>query len=318
MTVATITLNPCIDKTFGVERVVPDRKLHAHDIARYPGGGGINVARVITRLGGDALALWTCGGRSGDALQELLDAERVANEPVRIRDETRENVIVRDDSSGEQYRFGMPGPDLSAQERDDWANHVREWPEPPRFIVFSGSLPPGAPIDWYHDLLRSVPAESRIVVDTKREALARALDAGVYLAKPNIHELEEVVGRELQGDEEIIEAARQLIRRNRVEVLLISLGRAGAIVVTADEADRLRAPAVKIRSKVGAGDSMVGGLLFALEEGHSLESAARMAVAAGAAAVMTEGTDLCHREDVERLYERMRAEQAGAVGLEER
>jgi 6-phosphofructokinase 2 len=310
MTVGTITLNPCVDKTFGVARVVPDRKLRAHDIGLYPGGGGINVARVITRLGGNAKALWSCGGCSGDVLRELLDKEGVPHDPIRIGDDTRENLIARDDSSGQQYRFGMPGPDLTPQERDDWAKHVTEWSEPPRFLVFSGSLPPGAPIDWFYDLLRSAPSESRIVVDTKREALSRAFDAGVYLAKPNIHELEEVVGRELHDDEQIVGAARELIHGHHIEVLLISLGRGGAIVVTADESSRLHAPAVKIRSKVGAGDSMVGGLLFALDEGLSLESATRMAVAAGAAAVTTEGTDLCHREDVERLYQRMRAEPA--------
>ena len=302
MTVATITLNPCIDKTFATERVVPDRKLRAYDIRLYPGGGGINVARAITRLGGRVTALWSCGGCSGDRLSELLDAEGVSHHPVHIEDHTRENLIVRDDSSGQQYRFGMPGPDLTQQERADWTERVSRWSEPPRFVVFSGSLPPGASLDWYHDLLRSVPPESRIVVDTKQAALAKALDAGVYLAKPNIHELEEVVGRELHHDDQIVEAAREMIRRNRVEVLLISLGRGGAIVVTSDEVDRLHAPAVKIRSKVGAGDSMVGGLLFALDQGHSLANATRMAVAAGAAAVMTEGTDLCHREDVERLY----------------
>jgi 6-phosphofructokinase 2 len=308
MTVATITLNPCIDKTFNVERVVPDRKLRGYDIRLYPGGGGINVARAITRLGGQVTALWSCGGCSGDRLRELLDAEGVSHDPVQIEDDTRENLIVRDDSSGQQYRFGMPGPDLTRRERADWTKRTSQWSEPPRFIVFSGSLPPGASLDWYHDLLRSVPPESRIVVDTKQAALAKALDAGVYLAKPNIHELEEVVGRELHHDEQIIEAAREMIRCNQVEVLLISLGRGGAIVVTANEVDRLHAPAVRIRSKVGAGDSMVGGLLFALDQGYSLANATRMAVAAGAAAVMTPGTDLCHREDVERLYDCMRRE----------
>jgi 6-phosphofructokinase 2 len=305
MTVATITLNPCIDKTFAIDRVMPDRKLRAHNIHRYPGGGGINVARAIVRLGGDVKALWTRGGCAGDVLCELLDAEGVSHDPVRIKDHTRENIIVMDDLSGQQYRFGMPGPDLSTQERDRWTKRVSEWFEPPRFIVFSGSLPPGAPLDWYQDLLQSASPQSRIVVDNKQAALSKALAAGVYLAKPNMHELEEVVGRELHGDDQIIEAAKEMIHQNRVEVLLISLGRGGAIVVTADEVDRLHAPAVKIRSKVGAGDSMVGGLLFALDRGFSLKSATRMAVAAGAAAVMTEGTDLCHREDVERLYDCM-------------
>ncbi|MGD8608131.1 MAG: 1-phosphofructokinase family hexose kinase [Myxococcales bacterium] len=302
MTIATITLNPCVDKTFAVDRVVPDRKLRARGIRLYPGGGGINVARAVHRLGGQVNALWSCGGCSGEVLLELLQAEGVANQPVRIEDHTRENLIIRDDSSGQQYRFGMPGPAFTTEERDEWIRRLSHWPEPPRFVVFSGSLPPGAPLDWYEDLLRSVPVESHIVVDTKQAALSKALDVGVYLAKPNIHELEEVVGCELHHDDQIVEAAKEMIEHNQVEVLLISLGRGGAIVVTADEVDRLHAPAVKIRSKVGAGDSMVGGLLFALDRGLSLKNATRMAVAAGAAAVMSEGTDLCRREDVEHLY----------------
>lgn len=305
MTVATITLNPCIDKTCRVERIVPDRKLRARDVRRYPGGGGINVARVITRLGGRSRALWSCGGSIGDVLCGLLEAENVPHEPVRIEDSTRENLIVRDDSSDEQYRFGMPGPQLNAEERAAWMKHVSEWSEPPRFLVLSGSIPSEGLLDWYAELLAAVPSETRVIVDTKRDALSRALDTGVYLAKPNIHELEEIMGRELENDDQIVEAAREVIESKKVQALLVSLGRGGAIVVTADEVARLNAPAVKIRSKVGAGDSMVGGLVFALDQGRSLLDAARMGVAAGAAAVMTEGTDLCHREDVERLYECM-------------
>ncbi|KPK10919.1 MAG: hypothetical protein AMJ62_16610 [Myxococcales bacterium SG8_38] len=305
MTVATITLNPCIDKTCRVNRIVPDRKLRARDVRRYPGGGGINVARVITRLGGRPKALWSCGGSTGDVLHQLLEAEGVPHEPVRIEDSTRENLIVRDDSSEQQYRFGMPGPQLTGRERADWRKHLGEWSEPPRFVVFSGSLPGEGLLDWYAELIGVVPSEARVVVDTKRDALARALDTGVYLAKPNILELEEVVGRALENDDQIVDAAREMIDSKKVEVLLVSLGQGGALVVTADQVERLNAPTVKIRSKVGAGDSMVGGLVFALDQGRSLMEAAQMAVAAGAAAVMTEGTDLCHREDVERLYECM-------------
>lgn len=305
MTVATITLNPCIDKTCSVDRIVPDRKLRARDVRRYPGGGGLNVARVITRLGGSTQALWSCGGGTGEILSALLEAESVPHDPVRIEESTRENLIVRDDSSGEQYRFGMPGPELSDEERAAWLEHVREWTEPPPFVVFSGSVPGTVSLDWYTELLDAVPAESRIIVDTKKDALARALEHRVYLAKPNIHELEELVGRELESDDQIIEAARAFIDDHELEVLLVSLGGGGALLVSADLTERLHAPTVKIRSKVGAGDSMVGGLAFALDRGLPLSDAAKMAVAAGAAAVMTEGTDLCHREDVERLYECM-------------
>lgn len=308
MTIATITLNPCIDKTLSVERVIPDRKLPVTSVRRDPGGGGINVARVVGRLGGESLALWSCGGSNGKVLSRLLDEEGVGHRPVPMEKETRENLIITDESNGAQYRLGIPGPGLTESERSDWLGNVRQWPEPPAYVVFSGSVPEKVSLDWYGELLRAVSSEARVVVDTKRSALAKALDQGVYLVKPNVHELEEVIGRELEDDEQIIDASRDLIRRGGAEVVLVSLGRGGAIITTSNSAERLSAPAVKIRSKVGAGDSMVGGLVFALAQGRSLSDAARMAVAAGAAAVMTEGTDLCHREDVERLYDRVERE----------
>jgi 6-phosphofructokinase 2 len=308
VTIATITLNPCIDKTFSVDRVIPDRKLSVNAVHRYPGGGGINVARVIRRLGGEAEALWSCGGSNGELLFDLLDAEGVDHRPIAMEKETRENLIITDESDDAQYRFGVPGPGLTESERSDWLAKVRRWSEPPPYAVFSGSVPEKVSLDWYGELLRAVPDETRVVVDTKRSALAKALDQGVYLVKPNVHELEEVIGGELEDDEQIVDASRDLIRRGGAEVVLVSLGRGGAIITTSEGAERLSAPAVKIRSKVGAGDSMVGGLVFALAQGRSLTEAARMAVAAGAAAVTTEGTDLCHREDVERLYERVERE----------
>lgn len=306
MEIVTITLNPCIDKTLRVERVMPERKLPVTRVRRYPGGGGINVARVIGRLGGSAQALWSCGGSTGKLLAELLDREDVSNTPVPMQQDTRENLIITDESSDQQYRLGLPGPGLTPSERSDWQKRLHDRPRPPRFAVFSGSLPEEVPPDWYAELLRSLPPETKVVVDTKRGALAKALEIGVYLIKPNVHELEEVVGRELGDDEQIVEAGRELIRHGGAESLLVSLGRGGAILVSAEDHERLSAPAVKVRSKVGAGDSMVGGLVFALARGLPMGDSARMAIAAGAAAVMTEGTDLCRREDVERIYEHMR------------
>jgi 6-phosphofructokinase 2 len=301
MPALTVTLNPSIDKNFDVERVVPERKLMAGNIRRFPGGGGINVARVICRLGGQARALWSCGGGPGALLAELLDAESVAHEPVPIRASVRENLIAYDISCDQHYRFGMPGPDFTDAERETWLARVRALGADSDFIVFSGSVPPDVSVDWYGDLIRAAPARARLVVDTKRQALQKALEIGVYLIKPNIHELEEMLGRDLDGDRAIGDAARELIDRGGAEVVLVSLGRGGALVVTVDGALRLSAPQVRVRSKVGAGDSMVGGVITALLTGASVTEAARYGVAAGAAAVMSEGTDLCRPEDVERL-----------------
>lgn len=314
MNVVTVTLNPCIDKSCAVDRVVPNRKLAAHDVRRDPGGGGINVARVIVRLGGEVRALWTYGGATGESLAAMLDAEGVAHQPVAIEDSVRENLIVADESSGELYRFGMPGPELSELDRGEWLARLRELAPAPAYVVVSGSLPRGASIDWFTELIAAVPGEVRIVVDSKREALARAVEVGVYLIKPNASELAELVGGELQGDEQIEAAGRRIIERGGAEVVVVSLGRGGALAITADGAERFSAPAVPLRSKVGAGDSLVGGLVAALARGDSLRDGVALGVAAGAATVMTPGTQLCRREDVERLYERVGRSGAHQIG----
>lgn len=310
MTIVTITLNPCIDKTFAVERVIPERKLIGSNVTEYAGGGGINVARVTHRLGMSARAYWSCGGDIGRRLGRLIDAEAIPQEPISVQEEVRENFIIRDDSTGEQYRFGMPGPTLADADRAYWLQQLRELPAGTRFVVFSGSLPGGTSIDWYEQALRAVPESALLIVDTKREALKRALQVGVYLIKPNMHELEEFVGRSISDDAALERACREIIARGGAEVVVVSLGRGGALLVTDTMIERFSAPSVRLRSKVGAGDSMVGGLVTALAQERSLDDAVRLGVAAGTAAVMTEGTELCRKEDVERLYPSVRKQGA--------
>ncbi|MFV8782640.1 1-phosphofructokinase family hexose kinase [Microbulbifer sp. SA54] len=305
MSIVTITLNPCIDKTVAVDRVLPDCKLACHQVRAYPGGGGLNVARVISRLETPVCAYWTCGGENGHRLGQFLDEEKVHHCPVPISEPVRENLIVREECSGSLYRFGMPGPLLSSEERARWIAQVGQIPPSTEYVVFSGSLPEGVPPAWYEELLRAVPAGIRIVVDTKREALRHALAVGVYLIKPNVRELVELVGHELPDDRAIENAAAGIIRHGSAQVVLLSLGRAGVLLVTGDRLERIPAPAVKLRSKVGAGDAVVGGLLAALSRGSALPEAARFGVAAGAAAVMTEGTELCRKEDTEQLFKHM-------------
>jgi 6-phosphofructokinase 2 len=302
MKTVTVTLNPCIDKTFSVERVVADRKLLGDDVEEYPGGGGINVARALARFGGEAQALWSDGGDLGRRLSRLLEVEHVPHVPVPIAGEIRENIIVTDRSTGEQYRFGMPGPALTEADRNRWLDKVRGIPASAQYVVFSGSLPGAVSSEWYGELLRAVPEGVKIIVDTKRDALRRALDTGVYLVKPNLRELGEVLGRELTNDVDIERSAREVVDRGGAQVVVVSLGRGGAILVTKDRAERFSAPSVPARSRVGAGDSMVGGLVAALLQSRSLDEAVRFGIAAGAAAVMNQGTELGRREDAERLY----------------
>lgn len=306
--IITVTLNPSVDCVLAVDRMQADRKLLSSPPRRYPGGGGLNVARVLRRLGDPVTALWSRGGRNGDRLAALLDAEDVPHEGIAGAEETRENVIVQERDSGLHYRLGVPGPALGNAGRDTWYARLSALDPAPDLIVLSGSLPPDASPGWFGELVTGLPERSRVVVDTKDEALRVALAVGVDVVKPNVAELAALVDRDLDGDAAVRRAARDLVDSGGARAVLVSLGRGGALLATADRSIRIAAPSVRARSKVGAGDSMVGGLVHGMNHGWDLADAAAHAVAAGAAAVMTEGTELCRADEVARQAEAVREE----------
>jgi 6-phosphofructokinase 2 len=303
--IVTLTVNPAVDKISSVSQVVAERKLRCATPRYDPGGGGLNVARAIQILGGQGTAYWTCGGPMGQLLAERLDADGVPHRPIPVEAMTRENLIVFEESNGLQYRFGMPGARLTPDEVELCLRTLRELDPPPDFLVLSGSLPPGAPDDFYARAPREVPAHCRVILDTSGPSLRQGIEGGVYLIKPNVRELSELAGNELLEDAEICELSRGLISLGKVQVVVTSLGSAGAVVVTEQHCQNIRAPTVKVRSKVGAGDSTVAGIVLGLAQGTDILDAVRLGVAAGSAAVMTEGTELCRQEDVWRLYEAM-------------
>ncbi|MFW6079569.1 MAG: 1-phosphofructokinase family hexose kinase [Gemmatimonadota bacterium] len=301
--IVTLTVNPAIDMSTRAERVEPDRKLRCARPRRDPGGGGINVARAVRRLGGASTAVHLAGGRTGAMLRDLLDRERVDQRPVRTEASTRENVIVREESTGRQYRFGMPGAEVGEEEGRRCLEVLAALAAETGWLVASGSLAPGVGTDFYGRVADlAADTDARLVVDTSGPALRAAVEAGVYLIKPNVREFHELVGREFENDAERVAEARRLIERGRCRAIVISLGAGGAQLVTAERAEFVRSPTVPIRSRVGAGDSTVAGIVLGLARGMELARAVRLGVAAGAAAVMTDGTELCRREDTERLF----------------
>ena len=305
--VFTITMNPCIDKNASVKTVKAERKLRCFRPRYEPGGGGINVSRAISRLGGKSTAFFLAGGPTGDMLRELLQQDDIPLVAFGIRSHTRENLIVYEESSGEQYRFGMPGPKV---EEEEWKAFMKELDtvEPkPDLIVGSGSLPPGVPEDFYARVSKWGKSHgARTIVDTSGDSLAQACGEGVFLVKPNLRELELLHGKSIDNEEEEEELARKLVEDGSAEVVVVSLGAAGALLAWKEGLERVRAPRVPIKSKVGAGDSMVAGIVTGLSRGWKIPDAVRLGVAAGAAAVMTPGTELCSGEDTDRLYERIK------------
>jgi 6-phosphofructokinase 2 len=291
---------------------MPEHKLRCTEPHLEPGGGGLNVARAIEILGGEATALWTCGGPNGTLLRGLLDRGGLRHVPIPIQAMTRDNLAVYERASGMQYRFGMPGAPLTEEELERAYRTIAELSPPPAYLVLSGSLPPGVPAGFYADTIRRIPDQTRVIVDTSGPPLREAMEVGAYLVKPNLRELEQAAGRRFESDADIVKAARHCADSGRATVVVVSLGAGGALLVTCDQSVQIRSPTVPIRSKVGAGDSMVAGMTLGLSRGQSLADAARLGVAAGASAVMTAGSALCTREETERLYAQMKAEAAAS------
>jgi len=305
-TIVTVTMNPAIDKSSNVENVVPERKLRCRVPSYEPGGGGINVSRAIRKLGGESTAFYLAGGTVGQMLSGLLDEEGIDHHPITIDGLTRQNLTVYEESTGQQFRFGMPGPEVTEEQWNQLLKVLSAHVPKPAYLVASGSLPSGVPKDFYARIAKSA-AElgARMIVDTSGEALLPAVREGVYLIKPNLRELGDLGDTEIEKESGQEALARRVIEKGESEVVVVSLGAAGALLVEKQGHQRLRAPTVPIKSKVGAGDSMVAGITLRLAQGDSVAEAVRFGVAAGAAAVMTPGTELCRKEDTESLYQKM-------------
>lgn len=305
--IATLTLNPALDVSTGTDHVRPTHKLRCTPPRMEPGGGGINVSRVLHALGGDAVALFPSGGPAGATLEALLRAEGVPIAPVPIAGATRESFTVDEAGTGQQYRFVMPGPQMDADERDAIFAALRALSGPPAYIVASGSLPPGVDGTLFHALSALCRERgARLVIDTSGPALAACEGAGAYLIKPSLRELEDLTGRTLPTEADEEAAARALLDRGFAELVVVSLAERGAVLVAADRTHRLPAIEVPVGSAVGAGDSMTAALTLALAQGRTPEDALLYGIAAGAAALLTPGTELVRRADVERLYTQVR------------
>lgn len=302
--IVTITLNPALDKSTHVDRIIHEKKLRCGTPRYEPGGGGINVSRAIKKLGGESCAWFLSGGPSGKRLQELLQEEGVSFWAAEAENWTRENLMVYEDATGEQFRLGMPGPETHEKEWKQFLDKLENAEELPEYVVASGSLPPGVPEDFYYQL--AVIAHKRgfkLIVDTSGDALMKAAGEGLFLIKPNLGELAELAGKEHITAMEQEQIAMQVLQEEKCEVLVVSLGPRGAMVATKEGIHYVASPTVKHLSAVGAGDSMVGGMVLSLIQGHNILDVVRYGVAAGTACTMTPGSELCRKEDTDNIYQ---------------
>jgi len=300
--ILTLTMNPAVDICATVERIFPAHKLRCQLVRRDAGGGGINVARTVRRLGGDPVAIFPSGGPTGQLLERLVAVEGVSYIPVPIADDTREDFTVDENTTQDQYRFVLPGPLLTQAEERACVEAVDRELGAATILVASGSLPPSVEPRFYGLLAEKARAKgARFVLDSSGPALKAALGSGVHLIKPSLREFEQLAGSDLADGTAQLAAAHQLIARKQCGQVALSLGEEGALLVGEDFAIRATAPRVAAVSTVGAGDSFLGALVWAMAQDRKPQDALRLAVAAGSAALLSRGTGLCDPADVERL-----------------
>lgn len=305
--IATLTLNPTIDVAYEVERVYSTHKMRTADEYHNPGGGGINVARVFVRLGGNARVHYMSGGATGVALDGLLDRHQLVRAKIGIKGETRVATSVLERSTGKEFRFVPPGPIVSTEECELAMEQLTQ--VDCDYFIASGSLPRGVPEDFYARLAVKLTARGiNFVLDSSGAGLREGLAAGnVLLVKPSQGELQQLVGKELKGNDAIADAALAIVREGKARYVAVTLGHEGAVLATADGTLFLPAIPIEAKSAVGAGDSFVAAMVYALASGWPVEDAFRYGLAGGGAAVLTPGTDLAQPKDIERLYALIKA-----------
>jgi 6-phosphofructokinase 2 len=300
--ILAVALNPTIDISCDTERVQAIHKVRTTNQKQYPGGGGTNVARVIAELGGMPELLFLSGGATGKLFEHFLEALPIECHGFPISGEVRVALMVHEKQTGFEYRFVPEGPDVSLEELEPALRFVEKCNAD--YVVASGSLPKGVPAGTYARLADAVNKRgARFILDTSGDALGETLSkSNVYLVKPSLGELEKLAGRRLDANG-VKEAAGELVANGAAENVAVTLGNAGALLVNREATIQLPPVHIKVRSAVGAGDSFTAAMTWWLSRGNSVADAFRFGLAAGSAAVITEGTELCRKADVESIYE---------------
>ncbi len=299
-----------------VAELIPEVKLRCEAERIEPGGGGINAARTIAALGGEATALHCSGAETGERLCVLLDEEGIDHRPIPTAWRTRESFAVTERRTEQIYKFILPGPALSGHEAAAITEAVAAAIGEGDHVLASGSLPVGIPTDFYGRIAAIAEAAgARLMLDTQGEALERALGRDLFMIKPNWRELDALVGAERELDDPgRREDAARLVAEGRARVVAVTEGPRGAFVASAEGSFEVRPPEVEVISAVGGGDAFAGATLLALSRGQSLVEACRLGSAAAAAAVGTVGTAPPSRDDVERILALVQSEPAAATG----
>ena len=300
MNIITLTINPALDKSAKIDQLVPEQKLKFHSIEFQAGGGGVNISRVLHTLGIKNNCMFTCGGDTGKTLEHLLLDEKLDITPIPVKSWTRENLAVVDAKTDLQYRFGMPGPGLSTTEIKTIKNTLNKLVTDNSMLIISGSIPESMSPEFYVELINNLTAKNvKLIVDTSGEALKASLKKPVFLMKPNQGELAQLAGKDFLTKTEQEAFAMQLIKNKNAKYIVVSLGARGAFLASDEGIFYQNTPSVKVKSTIGAGDSMVAGLVYAIEQGLSSNEILKWGVVCGVATTMTGGTNLATKENIE-------------------
>lgn len=302
----TVTLNPALDKTVEIPGMALDTVNRITEMRTDPGGKGINVSKVIAKLGGESCAAGILGGGSGKMLEKLLEGEPFATRFRFVEGQTRTNLKIIDREGHTNTDINEPGLTVTYADLDALLHELLAELRPGDIVVLAGSLPKGAPQDTYRTWTAACKkAGARVFLDADGALLAEGLKAAPYLIKPNDDELSRLAGKKLETLEELTAEGRRLLERG-IERVVISLGGRGALYLRKGSTIYAEGLKVPVGSTVGAGDSVVAALAYAEAQGLSEEEAVRLSTAAGAANVMCSGTQAAEREAVEALLPKVR------------
>ena len=304
--IATITVNPSVDQHILVESLVKDDANRAKAIFRDPGGKGLNVSKVIKELGGRTYAYALVGGFPGELWKYLVRKIYIPFTAVPVKGDTRINTILTDIRDHTQTRISAPGPVIHHTRVSLLLKKLLRHKPKPFLWALGGSLSHRMPASTYKEIISALQRDSTpCILDADNDALKAGIEAKPFMIKPNEYEMQRLMNRELKTIPDYLKAAKSLVVRG-VKVVVVSLGKRGALFVTHDDAFHVTTPSVPVRSKVGAGDSLIGGFALGLSRKMSLREAARLGIAASTSAVMTEGTKLCRKEDIPELLPKIK------------
>jgi 6-phosphofructokinase 2 len=293
----TVTLNPSLDRIVDVEELIYDDVNRIVEEKGRAGGKGIDVSRAIKELGGQSIALGFVGGYSGMELEGGLINEGVLCDFTTISAHSRTNIIIYQRKKKLQTLLSSSAPEVGPLEIVSFLYKIKQIPRG-SYVVVSGSTPVGVNESFFAQMITTLREKDvRVALDADEEVLKRGVNAGPYLIKPNIHEFGRLVGKNITEVEEIIDHAKPYL--GAVEYIVVSMGARGVVGISQNESFYMAPPKVKVRSSIGAGDSLAAGILFTLSNGGSFEEALLLGVACGTASTLNPGTNLCAGEDID-------------------